>query len=153
MKRKRWMRLPIMLGLLSLLSGCISPYSDRQPGTAEDVYWICEAPEMRFSYVAGEGYVGELLLHEETIPVAMLFAYGTRVAVCRFDPETKTASPEDVLFMGDCSFGRDAYSDFTMTVVEDQPHPFGENVPTFQFVCQKDKEDTGTIHISVLATL
>ncbi len=140
MKRKQWSCLPILLGLALLLSGCVSPYYDRQPGMDEAVRWVCEDPGMWFSYVAGEGHHGELALNGETTPVAVLFAYGARACVCRFDPETKTASPEDVLFMGDCDFGRDEYSDFTMTVVEDQPHPFGKEPPTFQFICQRKEK-------------
>ncbi len=65
--------------------------------------------------------------------------------------EAKTAFSEDGLFLGGCTFDRNGHSDVTVTVVENQPHLFGEELPTFPFICQrkgKGKRQEGGVIVS-----
>lgn len=143
MKRRHFLCLLVALGCLLGLSGCgVDFYCDRRPAADEDARWVCEAPEMWFSFVPNVGHRGELVLDGETIPVAVCFNYGTGMDV--FPLEAITAEgiwSEARIFMGNCDFGWDEYSDFTMAVVKDRSHPFGDEPPTFRFVCQRRQED------------
>lgn len=140
MKGRRLLCLLVALGCLLGLSGCPSLsrfLGYESPAADETARWVCEDPEMWFTFVPDEGHRGELVLDGETIPVDVCFDYGDGVDV--FPSGAVDANTR--IFTGDCRFGRGGYSDFTVTVREDQPHPFGEDPPVFEFVCQRKQED------------
>lgn len=131
----------LALGWLLALSGCgVDFYCDRRPAVDENARWVCEDPEMWFS-VSDVGHEGELVLGGEIIPIAVCFDYGTGMDVFPLDAVDDVIHADMRIFKGSCRFGRSEYSDFTMTVMKDQPHPFGDKPPTFRFVCQRKQED------------